>query len=157
MAQVVRSNRVYTLDVYLVDGPITEEYADREISRRIDILGHQTLHDLHEAIFEAFERWEEHLYEFNLGEGPADRLQIYSYHSGWDADDGTGGNPETTTLDALNLSVGRRFGYTFDMGDQWEHIIEVVATQEGAGKGQYPRVVKKVGPAPPQYDEEDEE
>lgn len=156
-AQTARSNRVYTLDVYLADGPITEAYADREISRRIDILGHQTLHDLHAAIFEAFERWEEHLYEFNLGEGPADRSQIYAYHSDWDGDDEEEGDPETTTLDALELSAGRRFGYIFDMGDQWEHIIEVVATKEGPGKGQYPRVVKKVGPAPPQYAEDDED
>jgi hypothetical protein len=159
-AHPVRSNCVYTLDVYLVDGPIPEAYANREICRRIDILGHQTLHDLHEAIFEAFERWEEHLYEFNLGTGPDDRSQIYFYRGG-DADDEEAGDPEATTLDALELTVERRFGYTFDMGDQWEHIIEVVATNEGPGKGSYPRVVKKVGPAPPQYpedeDDEDEE
>ena len=42
------------------------------------------------------------------------------------------------------------------MGDQWEHVIEVVATREGAEKGKYPRVVKKIGTAPPQYPEEDD-
>ena len=31
-------------------------------------------------------------------------------------------NPTTTPLAALNLEVGRLFGYTFDMGDQWEHL-----------------------------------
>jgi hypothetical protein len=150
-------NRVYTLDVTLVDGPMSETYANQEISRHIDVLGRQTLHDLHEAIFEAFERWEEHLYEFNLGTGPSDRSQLYFYTGGGDSYDEETGDPETTTLAALDLRVGRRFGYTFDMGDQWEHVIEVVATREGPGKGRYPRVVKKVGTAPPQYPEDDED
>jgi hypothetical protein len=149
--------RVYTLKVYLQDGPISEAYAGREISRQIDILGHQTLHDLHQAIFQAFERWEEHLYEFNLGEGPQDRSQVYFYQGGWDADDDDTGDPEATTIDDLDLSVGRYFGYIFDMGDSWEHVVEVTAIKEGAGKGQYPRVSKKVGAAPPQYPDDDED
>jgi hypothetical protein len=149
--------RVYTLDVALVGGPMSEDYDDHEILRRIDILGRHTLHDLHEAIFDAFERWEEHLYEFNLGTGPGDRSQMYCYPGGWEADDEAAGDPQATTLAALELQTGRRFGYTFDMGDQWEHVIEVVATREGTGKGKYPRVVKKIGAAPPQYPETDEE
>ena len=80
-----KTAQVYTLCVYLVDGPIDEEYADQEISRRILILGHQTLHDLHEAIFDAFEREEEHLYEFNLGASPQDRSQYIftTAHGKW--------------------------------------------------------------------------
>jgi hypothetical protein len=151
------SSRIYTLDVHLVDGPFFEEPPEQDISRQIAIRGHQTLHDLHRAIFDAFERWEEHLYEFNLGAGPADRSQIYFFSDGWDADEDGSGDPETTRLDELDLEVGRRFGYTFDMGDEWQHIIEVIAVTEGKGKGKYPRVVKKVGEAPPQYPEDDED
>jgi Plasmid pRiA4b ORF-3-like protein len=151
------SNRVYTLEVYLADGPLSSAYANRTISRRLELLGRQTLHDLHQAIFEAFERWEQHLYEFNLGEGPADRSQRYFYTGGLDADDEEAGDPTTTTLDALNLEVGRHFGYIFDMGDQWEHVIEVVAIAEARGKGKYPRLAKKVGKAPPQYPDDDDE
>jgi hypothetical protein len=151
------SSRVYTLKVYLQNGPISEAFAGQEISRQIDILGHQTLHELHQAIFTAFERWEAHLYEFNLGEGPEDRSQIYFYQGGWEADDEETGDPETTTLDDLDLPIGRHFGYIFDMGDYWEHVIEVVAIKESTGKGKFPRVSKKVGAAPPQYPDEDEE
>lgn len=151
------ANLVYTLDVHLVDGPMDEEYAEQEISRRIDILGEQTLHDLHRAIFEAFERWEQHLYEFNLGEGPQDQSALYMYSGGWDAPDEGAGDPATTTLGDLGLEVGRRFGYLFDMGDQWAHVIEVMATKAAPGKGTYPRVVQKVGTAPPQYPEDDED
>jgi hypothetical protein len=152
----MHANLVYSLDVYLTDGPVSSAYANRKISRRIDILGRQTLHDLHQAIFEAFERWDHHLYEFNLGEGPGDRSQIYFYTGGADtSDDETAGDPTTTPLAALDLEVGRRFGYTFDMGDQWEHLVEVVATAEARNKGQYPRIAKKVGKAPPQYPDDD--
>jgi hypothetical protein len=35
--------------------------------------GDQTLADLHHALFDAFGRWEEHLYEFQFGKGPMDR------------------------------------------------------------------------------------
>ena len=139
-------------------GQSAQGHANQEISRRIDILGRQTLHDLHQAIFEAFERWEHHLYEFNLGEGPADRSQIYLYTGGVEAgDDEAAGDPTTTSLAALNLEVGRQFGYTFDMGDQWEHLVQVVATAEARGKGKYPRLAKKVGKAPPQYPDDDAE
>jgi hypothetical protein len=115
------------------------------------------LHELHQAIFAAFEREEAHLYEFNLGEGPEDRSQVYFYQGGWEEDDEDTGDPETTTLDDLDLPVGKYFGYIFDMGDYWEHVIEVVAINEGAGKGKYPKVSKKVGASPPQYPDEDEE
>jgi hypothetical protein len=152
----MRANLVYSLEVSLTDGPVSAAHANRKIARRIDILGRQTLHELHQAIFEAFERWDQHLYEFNLGEGPGDRSQLYFYTGGGDAsDDETTGDPTTTPLAALNLEVGRLFGYTFDMGDQWEHLIEVVATAEARGTVHYPRITKKVGKAPPQYPDDD--
>jgi hypothetical protein len=151
-----KATKVYTVKVYLTDGPISEAYANREISRQIYILGNQSLHDLHLAIFDAFERWEEHLYEFNLGAGAHDRSHIYCYQGGWVMDQDVG-DPETTPLEGLHLDMGQRFGYTFDLGTQWEHIIEVVAIQDHAGGGRYPRLGKKVGAAPPQYEDDIED
>jgi hypothetical protein len=150
------SPHIYTLNVYLTGGPLSEEYEGAVVSRKIEILGEQTLHDLHETIFDAFEREEEHLYEFNLGQGPGDHSEIYSYQGEWGGDEEEG-DPEETTLDSLALDVGRRFGYIFDMGDYWEHIIDVVAIDEGPGKGEYPRVTERVGTPPPQYPDLDEE
>ena len=151
------SPQLYTLRVYLQGGPIASRYAGKEISRQIHIRGSDTLHTLHATIFEAFERMEEHLYEFNLGDNPQDRSQLYFYQGGWaDEELSSGGDPVTTTLDELDLQVGRYFGYTFDMGDQWEHVIEVVAVKKDTGKGTYPRISKKVGAAPPQYPDEDD-
>jgi hypothetical protein len=157
-----KTAQVYTFGVYLVGGPIDDAYVDQEISRQIDVLGHQTLHDLHQAIFEAFEREEEHLYEFNLGESPQDRSQLYFYQGSWglDDDDDERGDPTSTTIDELGLEPGQRFGYIFDMGDQWEHVIDLLNVKTGAGKGPYPKLGKKVGSSPPQYpdfDDEDDE
>ena len=66
--------RIYTLEVFLITGPVTERFAKKNpvMSRTIQIRGDQTLEDLHHAIFDAFDRWEEHLYEFQLGEKPKD-------------------------------------------------------------------------------------
>jgi hypothetical protein len=149
--------RIYTLDVYLTDGPVPRAYEGKVISRKIQILGEQTLHELHEAIFDAYDRFEEHLYEFNLGEGPRDRSEVYFYSGGWDAGDEGAGDPEETTIDSLDLEVGQRFGYVFDMGDYWEHVVEVITIEEGSVKGRYPRVIEKAGASPPQYPDDDEE
>ena len=146
------ASHVYTFAVQLVDGPMSPAHAKRNISRHIAMLGSHTLHEFHEAIFQAFGRQEEHVYEFNLGTGPMDRSQVYSAYGEWNAEDEDAiGNTATTPLHALDLKVGRRFGYVFDMGDNWAHVIEVVSTVDSPGKGKYPRVVKKMGPSPPQY------
>jgi hypothetical protein len=66
--------RLYSLQVLLSGGPVTEEFAERNpvVSRTIQIRGDQTLETLHDAIFEAFDREEEHLYEFQRGNRPHD-------------------------------------------------------------------------------------
>lgn len=157
-APTAKSNRVYTLKVFLLSGPMYGDDEEQEISREISLLGHHTLHDLHTAIFEAFERWEEHLYEFNLGTSPQDRSRLYFYNGGWDDDETADtGDPTAATLDELDLSESQYFGYIFDMGDSWEHLIEVVSINNGPGKGKYPRIGKKIGAAPPQYPDDDED
>ena len=63
--------RIYTLEVFLIGGPITERFAKKNptISRTIQIRGDQTIHELHYAIFDAFGRREEHMYEFPVRQG----------------------------------------------------------------------------------------
>jgi hypothetical protein len=126
----VQSPHLYSMRVYLTSGIVSKAVRGQEISRLIQIRGDQTLHDLHKAIFKAFDRVEEHLYEFNLGRGPDDRSQRYFYDGGGRGQSKQKKAPETTTLDALKLRTGRRFGYTFDMGDNWEHVIEVASVEE---------------------------
>ena len=63
---------LYVLSVYLTGGPTSKKFANKEISRVIEIRGDQTLEQLHQAIFKAYDRWDEHLYEFQLGKRPFD-------------------------------------------------------------------------------------
>ncbi|MDO9538198.1 MAG: hypothetical protein Q7J68_07760 [Thermoplasmata archaeon] len=148
------SDKVYTLAVYVIGGPVAKEFDEKEISRTIQIRGTQTLENLHCAIFCAFDRWEEHLYEFILGKGPDDRSAIYSSHAylaDWGYGDEEMGDVADTAIDSLGLKVDRAFGYRFDFGDEWVHQINVVAINEEAGEGKYPKIIKRVGKSPPQY------
>jgi hypothetical protein len=155
--------RVYALEVFLFQGPVTRKFAKKNpvVSRTIEMRGDQTLEDLHHAIFDAFDREEEHMYEFQFGKGPMDpKAARYVLPGAFEA--GVGGPPpagrvDQTTLDALGLKVGDRFGYWFDFGDDWWHQINVEAVEERAGGGKYPRVTKRVGANPPQYADLDED
>ena len=56
-------------------GPLLKNFVKRNpiISRTLEIRGDQTLEELHRAIFKAFDRTEEHMYEFQVGgKGPKD-------------------------------------------------------------------------------------
>ena len=110
--------RIYTLEVFLIGGPISEKFAQkyRIVTRMIQIRGDQTLEDLHHAIFDAFGREEEHMYEFHFGKGPMDpRGKRYILAGAFDLAQEQGrpasGRVDLTTLDSLHLKVGRRFGY----------------------------------------------
>jgi len=153
--------RLYTLRVFLTDGPVGKKFADKEISRTIQMRGDQTLQVLHKAIFKAFDRWEEHLHEFNFGKGPYDRngpcYTLASNTKDFMTDEVTAGDVAKTTLDSLGFEVGRAFGYWFDFGDDWRHEIRVEAIESVPPKGRLPKVIARVGESPPQYDADPEE
>jgi Plasmid pRiA4b ORF-3-like protein len=155
--------KLYTLDVFIVSGPITEKFAKKNpvMSRTIQIRGDQTLKDLHHAIFDAFDRFDEHMYEFQFGKGPMHPKGLrYVLPSAVgdqaDEDNPPAGQVDTTTIASLGLKVGDSFGYWFDFGDDWWHQINVEAIEDKVPKGKLPKVTKKVGKSPPQYPDEDE-
>jgi len=147
-------NKLYTLCVFLTGGPVAKEFEGKEISRTIQIRGDQTLEGLHYIIFKAFDREEEHMYEFSLGKGPYDQSARYSLpmdRIGLEGDEEKVGDVTNTTIESLGLMVGRAFGYWFDFGDDWMHQINVVAIDNYPGTGKYPKIIKRVGESPPQY------
>jgi len=157
-----RMASVYTLDVFLLSGPISEKFAKKNpvVSRTIQMRGDQTLLDLHQAIFKAFGRWEEHMFEYQFGKGPMDpNGPRYVLPSAFEVDRGeknpAAGRVDQTTLDELGLKVGDRFGYWFDFGDDWWHQINIEAIEKKNAKGKYPKVTKRVGQSPPQYADEE--
>jgi DNA-binding Lrp family transcriptional regulator len=152
-AKVIKQSpaNLYILSVYLRSGPVSDQFGGKTVLRIIEIRGDQTLEQLHEAIFEAYDRWDEHLYEFQFGKRPFDPAgPNYGI-----PDQGAGtkqtGNARTTKLDDLGLKKKRVFGYWFDFGDDWFHQIDVERIEQAIATVSYPRIVKRVGKSPPQY------
>ena len=137
------------------------------IWRRIAVVPTQTLDDLHEAIYAAFDRDDEHLYSFYFPERPTASLRkIYDSpqftHPVAAADPGFLGddkipNAAKTKLKSLGLVPKRRFYYLFDFGDDWWHEITVETTDAPREAGVYPRVIERQGDSPPQYPDMEED
>jgi Plasmid pRiA4b ORF-3-like protein/LexA DNA binding domain len=142
---------LYVLSVFLIGEPTSEKFANKEISRVIEIRGDQTIEQLHEAIFQAYDRWDQHAYEFQLGKRPFDPDgPNYGVAEGPSGKKGSG-DARTTTLDKLGLTPQRVFGYWFDFGDDWYHQVQVERIEQAIPTVTYPRVIKRVGKSPPQY------
>ena len=117
------------------------------IWRKIEMKGSQTLHDLHQAIFKAFGRYEEHLYAFFL----SNKLWDSSSEYGLPDPESNARNAKKTRIGSLGLKVNRRFLYLFDFGAQWWHSVRLLDIREEEAVGEYPRIVESKGTAPPQY------
>jgi Plasmid pRiA4b ORF-3-like protein/LexA DNA binding domain len=143
---------LYVLSVYLLSGPISEKFPSKQISRVIEIRGDQTLEQLHQAIFAAYDRWDAHLYEFQFGKRPFDpEGPNYGVPGARPSKKKGDRDARTTKIDDLDLRPGRVFGYWFDFGDNWFHQIDVDKIEQAIPTVTYPRVIKRVGKSPPQY------
>ena len=142
---------LYVLAVYLIGGPTSEKFANKEIRRVIEIRGDQTLEQLHQAIFQAYDRWDEHLYEFQFGRRPFDPDGPNYGISNPKEKREAYGDARKTKLDKLELKPESVFGYWFDFGDDWYHQIQVERIDQAIPTVTYPRGIKRVGKSPPQY------
>ena len=154
-AKVVNSNpnALYVLEVLLIDGPVTEKFINKnpEVSRTIEIKGSNTLMDLHDIIFTAFNRKDAHMYEFQVGGNGPNDPDARRYGLKQAADSDLAGNVDDTTIATVGLTVDEFFGYWFDFGDDWWHQVQVISIGDDAPKKKYPCITKKVGASPPQY------
>ena len=154
---------IYTLEVFIINGPVDRKFLKKNpvISRTLEIRGNQTLEDLHNAIFKAFNRFDNHLYEFQIGgKGPNDpKARRYGFSSTDDEIMGgkLAGDVRETILDDVKLKKDEAFGYWFDFGDDWWHQINVIAIEHKASKGRYPKIINRVGQSPSQYIDVDEQ
>jgi len=136
------------VSVYLAGGSLAHKFANKVFLRDIEIRGNQTLEQLHHAIFAAFDRHDQHLYEFQFGERPNDpKGPNYRIPDPDEHKEGNG-DARTTTLDALGLKPNRIFGYLFDFGDEWFHQIRVERIEQAIPTVNYPRVIKRVASLP---------
>lgn len=137
----------------------------RSIYRNIEMLGSDTLDDLHEMIFRAFDRYDDHLYSFFLTRkavaSPNARSRYPEFMSpNMDRDDlpfrySEKHDASAVQIDQLDLKEKDKFYYLFDYGDCWWHEITLLSVVDLPKTSGYPKIVKKVGPSPEQYDDEE--
>lgn len=130
---------VLVFDAELVDVP--------DVRARIAVGLTQHLTALHDAIQEAFQWCDDHLYSFWLdGRFWGEKDSEFVRPGTPDAESRTAYVP----LADLDLAVGARIAYVFDYGDEWR--VQLMLTgQTEADAGSYPRVLKRDGTPPPQY------
>jgi hypothetical protein len=139
---------------------------NRRVWRSILLRGDQTLNDLHEMIYLAFDRYDEHLYSFYFPKAPARQnrfgLQPKEYASPISLDEPNlfdeqqRFNAARTTLNELKLKIDQTFEYLFDFGDMWWHELKVIGIEPIDPEAKLPIIVERRGESPQQYTAEDE-
>lgn len=125
--------------------------------RDIEMSSSSTLAELAEAIVTAFGFDMDHAYGFyskltgKLFDSPR-RFELFADLEG----SGSRSVKRTRVITAFQ-KVGSAMTFLYDYGDEWRFRVEVVATGQARPGAGYPRIVSKLGKAPPQYpDIEDE-
>jgi hypothetical protein len=120
------SETIATLRIDLID-------SDPPIWREIEVPLAMTLKQLHRAIQAAMEWEDAHLWEFTVG-----RERIASSRTA-----------RLTLQDLLRPRV-TKLGYTYDMGDCWEHQLTLTKPRPADPALVYPRYLAGENPAPPE-------
>jgi len=114
--------------------------------RCIRLSSHFTLYDLHEAIQKAFAFEDDHMYAFFMdGKKWSSNRAFYSP----DAEETL--VVTEARLGDLELSVGQKFIYLFDFGDEWEFAVTVKEIQPIDTHLEEPQVIASKGKSPEQY------
>ena len=158
-----RSNVCTRLRVELLAGA-GQGFEDDEIVRVIDMRPKHTLEKLHTVLFHAFDRYDDHMYEFSFGADRPYSKKAVRYGIPMDDADSLFPNEtklydaSKTSLASLALKPGDTFYYLFDFGDDWWHRITVLALDVPLHEAvRYPLLVEKIGESPAQYRRWDED
>ena len=145
----------YVFNVAIIGAP--------EIWRRIGIRANQTLWDLHEAIFKAFDRQSEHMFCFYLtkpgSRGRAALRDAVEYAHPFTVEDAPVFGVEAplcacdAVLAGLGLRPRRKFYYLWDFGDEWWHTVKVEQVLETLPDGPDVAVLEKQGDSPNEFEQ----
>ncbi len=113
--------------------------------RKIQLSHLYTLLDLHNAIQDAFDFDDDHLYSFFMD---AKRYSRNSYESPYSEN---GPYVDEVKIGELELYEGQRILYLFDYGDSWEFNIVLENIDSSSPVPLNPKIVEKKGKAPEQY------
>ena len=125
-----------------------------------------TFNDFHDAIFQAFDRFDYHLYVFFIPGKDTKNFRII-----YDAPEirhpqnvenfmGFGKRKESTAktrIGDIGLNENDVIHYLFDFGDEWWHRIKLQNIYERKSKRKHLKLIKSVDESPPQYQDYDED
>ncbi len=129
------------------------------VYRDIEIPSEDSLYELAAAIVQAFDFDFDldHAFGFfsKLGHHVFDSPVRYELFADLEGGAESGSVKRTKVAQAFP-AVGAKMQFLFDYGDDWRFRVEVIELGEKASQTRYPKLLKIVGKAPPQYPPEDE-
>ena len=138
-----------------------------KLYRTLEVSENHTFEALHYAIFQAFDRYEQHMDSFFITKKEAKslpkRLQAPEITHPVNLEQAPAfvvkdmKSATETKIGDAGLNEKDIFYYWFDFGDDWWHRIRVEKIMEKTSDDKIIGVVKSVGNAPPQHPEFDEE
>ncbi|MBV8093062.1 MAG: hypothetical protein JO110_07485 [Acetobacteraceae bacterium] len=122
------------------------------IYRDIEIESGKSLYNLAAAITDAFGFELDHAFGFYSALGDhifdsAVRYELFADLKGLNEGPGV---KRTKVIQAFP-EIGSKMQFMFDYGDDWRFEVEVIGRGEKTPGTRYPKVVRAVGKAPPQY------
>ena len=136
-----------------------------KLYRVIELTENCTFDDLHKAIFDAFDRYDPHLYSFFITKTDTKNMRTIinapeiTHPQNTEDLMGFGKKKPSaakTKIGSVGLTEKDVFHYLFDFGDDWWHRIRVEKIIENDNNRKRVKLIKSVGEAPPQYpDDED--
>lgn len=132
---------------YLAEGNvfIFKVSLNKKTWRKILVSSSHTLEHLHQAILEAFDFSDDHLYAFFMNGNP------WSKPAYWAREDGHEPSAHQAILKNLNLAPGQTFLYLYDFGDEWHFNVELTEVQNAQTIPLRGKVIEEKGKAPEQY------
>ena len=128
------------------------------VYRDIEIESTKSLYDLAAAIVQAFDFDFGHAFGFysKLNENVFDSPVRYELFADLEGGSSEARSVKRTKVAQVFPTVGSRMQFLFDYGDDWRFQVELIGQGEKTPRARYPKVLKAVGKAPPQYPPEGE-
>ena len=118
------------------------------IYRDIEVSSSSTLADLAEAAF-GFDM--DHAYGFyskltgKLFDSPR-RFELFA-----DIEGSRSHSVKSTRVTTAFKKVGSSMTFLYDSGDEWRFRVQAIDTRQAEPGANYPKIISKIGKAPPQY------
>lgn len=144
-----------TQSAYVFEARMIQYAEGADIVRRVAVSGSKNLVHLAQVILDAFDFDCDHCFGFygDINKHPGrEQTEVYEVFvdAGAEPINDQAQSVEQTKISFVFKDVGKRMLFVFDYGDDWRFIVEFKEIQENA-IGKLPRVLSRVGVAPPQY------